>query len=276
MHRFSTDGACRVLRSLPIALPVASTATPDALLLRLFLACGRLLVYGEDGRVIFSTPFGGNLDDPPFHAVSLPDAAIDWPGTEHYNASAWLLRYTAPGGSAEFEELEFEVAAVLSEIAVSTRSERALQASVRGWLEYAQRERLHLDQWEIRRGLHAGYQRRAGSIVVVLGGVTESLDAIRRLKGPSPDELLILRCDRRAETKRLDRMQPATEPWQTHQFFIAAWWLAESAIVTGHAVSSSANVETARPASSAVAGALSMLEFAQPQLQIVLDPPRRQ
>jgi hypothetical protein len=153
---------------------------------------------------------------------------------------------------------------------------RALEASVRAQLDTARRARLRHDQWDIRRGVHAEYQRIAGGMIQHLVSMKPSLDAIRRLDGPSPDTLLLQQRELRGGAGLLELMLPPDLARPSHELLVAAWRFAETAVATRYEAAGSGSVETAWQASSAAAAALSRLARAEAGLQALVDPPPRQ
>jgi hypothetical protein len=153
---------------------------------------------------------------------------------------------------------------------------RALQTSVRDQLDTARRERLRQDQWAVRRGAHDEYQRIAGGMIQNLVSMKPSFDAIRRLDGPSPDALLLLQRQLRGGAARMELMVPPALAQGSHDLLVAAWRFAETAVNTRYEAAGSGDVDTAWRASSAAAGALSLLEQAEAELQALVEPPPRQ
>ena len=152
----------------------------------------------------------------------------------------------------------------------------AVRASLQMQLESARRLRLLRDQWMVRRRLYREYQRTTGSLTYRLVRTRSSLEAIRRLDGPSAKTLERLQERLDGGAERLQRMTiPA--PWRsTHEFVVSAWRFAENAVRTRHEAVTSGNVTTAWAASSAAAGALLMLSRAEQEIRALLDPPRLQ
>jgi hypothetical protein len=152
----------------------------------------------------------------------------------------------------------------------------AVRASVRAQLETARHLRLLRDQWAVRRKVYRQYQRTIGSWMFQLAKTRSSLEAIRRLDGPSAGSLQTLqkRFDGGAEQLQKLTIPP---PWRTtHDLVVSAWRFAENAIRTRHEAVTSGSVATAWEASSAAAGALLMLSRAEQEIRTLLDPPRLQ
>ena len=191
-----------------------------------------------------------------------------------------LAQATAAAEAARIAEVEAILVSIPERDAVLGGARpylvRALQTSVRAQLDTARRERLRQDRWDIRRGAHAEYQRIAGGMIQNLLVMKEPLDAIRRLDGPSPDTLLELQRSLRGGAGRMDLMLPPALAQTAHALLVAAWRFAATAVDTRYEAAGSGDVDTAWRASAAAAGALSMLERAEADLQALLDPPPRQ
>jgi len=154
----------------------------------------------------------------------------------------------------------------------------AVRASVHAQLEAARRLRLRRDQWIVRRGLYSDYQRSAGPQLRQLAKLQPSLEAIRRLDGPSPGTLQSLRKRLDGGADRLQRIgQGVPEDLkEAHGLLVSAWRFAEKAVNARSAAISSGNLATAWEASSAAAGAMLMLSRAQRDLSALVEPPKLQ
>jgi hypothetical protein len=150
----------------------------------------------------------------------------------------------------------------------------ALHASVQSQLVAAQRLRLLRDQWLIRRSLYRDYQRSIGTQVLQLVKAQPSLDAIRRLAGPSPSTLVSLRGRFAGGAERLQRLQVPADVRAVHDLVIGAWRFAETAFNGRYQAIESGEVTTAWEASSAAAGALLFLSRAQQEIRELLEPPQ--
>jgi hypothetical protein len=124
----------KVLRTLVVVasfvIAAAGAVRAEATLFRVFLVDGSSLVtFGELARVgdqvIFSMPVGGTADDPRLHPVTMAASLIDWARTEQHSASVRFQQYSLRAES-DYQRLTDEVAALLSDIALSTDRARAL------------------------------------------------------------------------------------------------------------------------------------------------------
>jgi len=163
-----------LVASFVIAAAPAARAASEATLFRVFLADGSSIVtFGELARVgdqvIFSMPVGGTADDPRLHPVTMAASLIDWSRTERHAGSVRFQQYSLRA-ETDYQRLTDEVAALLSDIALSTDRERALSL--------AQQARRTLADWPRTR---FGYrQEEIRDITALIDG------AIARLGGTPP------------------------------------------------------------------------------------------
>jgi hypothetical protein len=153
---------------------------------------------------------------------------------------------------------------------------QAVNASVQSRLEAARQLRLLRDRWEIRVSLYRDYQRNAGVQMLQLVKLQPSLEAIRRLDGPTPDDLIAMQARLGGGAERLDRMRPPMDLEPAHSMLISAWRFAESAVKSRYEAARAGNVSTAWEASSAAAGALLLLSRVQQEIRELLEPPKLQ
>jgi hypothetical protein len=150
---------------------------------------------------------------------------------------------------------------------------QAVNASVQSRLEAARQLRLLRDRWEIRVSLYRDYQRGAGAQMLQLVKLQPSLEAIRRLDGPPPEDLVAMQARLGGGAERLDRMRPPMDLESAHSMLISAWRFAESAVKGRYEAARAGNVTTAWEASSAAAGALLLLSRVQQEIRELLEPP---
>jgi hypothetical protein len=151
---------------------------------------------------------------------------------------------------------------------------QALTTSVQAQLDRARQLRLLRDQWAIRRSLFRDYQRAIGNDMVALVKLQSSLEAIRKLEGPTPERLASLQARLRGGSARLQRLQVPGYLQPTHDLLVNAWRFAENAANSRYEAVSSGNLTTAWSASSAAAGSLMMLSRAQQEIRALLEPPQ--
>ena len=153
---------------------------------------------------------------------------------------------------------------------------QSLNTALQLWLENARRLRLLRDQWQLHRASYREYQRTVGSQLMQLIKIQPSLDAIRRLAGPSPTTLVTLRGRLAGGADRLQRMTVPDDLRDTHQLLVSAWRFAATAVDIRYSAVSSGDVGIAWQASSSAAGAILMVARVQHDLRALLEPPRLQ
>ena len=153
---------------------------------------------------------------------------------------------------------------------------QALSTALQLQLENAHRLRLLRDQWQIRRASYRDYQHAIGAQLMQLVKIQPSLDAIRRLAGPSPTTLVTLRSRLAGGADRLQRLTIPEELRATHDLLVSAWRFAESAVDIRYSAVSSGDVGIAWQASSSAAGAILMTTRVQHDIRALLEPPRLQ
>ena len=153
---------------------------------------------------------------------------------------------------------------------------QALNTSVQSQLSAARHLRLLRDQWMIRRSLYVGYEQSVGAQLLQLVKSQSALEAIRRLDGPPPEQLVTLQSQLQGGAERLARIQPPSDLLVVHELLLGAWRFAETAVNGRYAAARNANVGAAWEASSSAAGALLLLSRAQQELRVLLEPPQLQ
>lgn len=153
---------------------------------------------------------------------------------------------------------------------------QALNTTLQSQLFAARRLRLQRDQWLLRQSAYREYQRSVGSSLRLLVKSQGSLDAIRTLEGPAPDQLVVLRQQLSGGAERLQRMRTPDYLRSTHELLVGAWRFAENATRARYDAIEGANAAAAWEASSAAAGALMMLSRVQAEIRSLLEPPRLQ
>ena len=124
--------------------------------------------------------------------------------------------------------------------------------------------------------LYRDYQRSVGVQMLQLVKLQPSLEAIRRLDGPPPVDLIAMQARLGGGAERLDRMRPPMDLEPAHSMLISAWRFAESAVKSRYEAARAGNVTTAWEASSAAAGALLLLSRVQQEIRELLEPPKLQ
>jgi len=243
---------------------------------RISLLQEALALIGEAGALI-----------PPVEADRLRHTAEEEIHTEvviDEQYAAMSKRLLAAATSAAGQARIADVERVLNQISKddarlgSRRPEvvQALSTALQVQLDDARRLRLRRDQWQIHRASYRNYQRAVGSQLLQLVKMQPSLDAIRRLAGPSPDALVTLRGRLAGGADRLQRLTVPEELRTTHELLVSAWRFAESAVDIRYTAVSSGDVAVAWQASSSAAGAILMVTRVQHDIKALLEPPRLQ
>jgi hypothetical protein len=149
----------------------------------------------------------------------------------------------------------------------------ALAAAIDVHLEAAHRLRLAQDQWMLRLDRLRAYQKASSASVTALTRAQSALDDIRALAGPPPLRLRTLVEALGRESRMLSRIDPPTELAAIHALFRSAGELALSAAQLRLDAVAAADLELARRASSAAAGALMLLTRARADLDAAMRPP---
>lgn len=150
----------------------------------------------------------------------------------------------------------------------------AVLATIDAHLDSARRLRLALDQWQTRTIAYQTYQRAVRMPLDTLGGASRSLEAIRAMAGPSPSLLRDLIGRLRLQTSRLALVVPPAELEPVHAVIRSAWELSMNAVQLRLDAVHGNNLEGARQASAAAAGALMLLNRARTDLVAAVRPPR--
>jgi hypothetical protein len=150
----------------------------------------------------------------------------------------------------------------------------AVLATIDAHLDSARRLRLALDQWQTRALAYQTYQRAVRVPLDTLGRASRSLEAIRAMAGPAPNLLRELIDRLRLQTSRLALVVPPTELAPVHAVIRSAWELSMNAVQLRLDAVQGNNLEGARQASAAAAGALMLLGRARTDLVAAVQPPR--
>jgi hypothetical protein len=149
----------------------------------------------------------------------------------------------------------------------------AITAAIDAHLEAAHRLRLARDQWALRIDRMREYQRATTEPVTVIARARDRLDEIRTLAGPAPAGLRPLIELLGTQSRLLSRIEPPPELAPIHALFVSASEMAYSAARLRLDAVEAADLEIARRASSAAAGALMLLARARAELDAALRPP---
>ncbi len=145
-------------------------------------------------------------------------------------------------------------------------------ATLDAHLDGAHRLRLAQDQWLLSEGRMRAYRRAALPYIQGLIDRKASLEDIKMLAGPRPQQLRPLARDLERHRRRLALLDPPPMLAAIHAGFRSAYTLAENAVQLRRQAVEVADVDLARQASAAASGALMLLERARTDLREALQP----
>lgn len=140
-------------------------------------------------------------------------------------------------------------------------------------LEGARRLRLAQDQWLLGEARMREYRRAALPFVQSLIGVRRSLEDIKLLAGPPPQQLRPLARQLNRKARQLALIEPPSHLAAVHAVFKSAFSLAENAVQLRRDAVEHADLNLARQGAAAASGALMLLERARADLNAALKPP---
>jgi hypothetical protein len=138
----------------------------------------------------------------------------------------------------------------------------ALLATLDARLDATRRLRLARDNREARAGVLRKYQRDVAGPIAIVARSRTSIDEIRRLAGPSRLRLIQVGKDLKTAMRFIEAVTPPAEASEAHDLLKQAVQLAARAVQERQAAVESNNMERARDASSAAAGALMLFDRA--------------
>jgi hypothetical protein len=250
------------------------------------------MVERSSERVALLQVARGMLDEPG-NAIALDDAArlrstIDAQLRDEANTDAkyaalakrLITSANKAAADARIADVEKVVARIPQEDAAlgARRPETvyALRASLLATLDAARELRLLRDRWVIRRSLYQEWQRSAGVQLLQLVKLQPTLEAIRRVDGPSPSLLDDTRQRLTGGAERLQRIgvnSPA-DLRPVNDLLVSAWRFAENAVNARYAAISAGDIAAAWNASSAAAAAELLIQRAQKEIRTLLEPPK--
>jgi hypothetical protein len=149
----------------------------------------------------------------------------------------------------------------------------ALISTVEAGLESARTLRLAQDQFELLEPRFRRYERAVNPSVNALVRSIPSLEDVKALAGPPPSTLTGLVARWRRDGRRLAAVVAPPELDHVHALFRTAWQMAEQAFSLRLSAVAANDVDGARRASSAAAGALMLLSRARADFAAALTPP---
>jgi hypothetical protein len=150
---------------------------------------------------------------------------------------------------------------------------RDVTATLDRYLETARQLRLARDQWNAHKPLIADYRDRVEPALRALQRARSALEAVRPFSGPSVRVLSKTDAALREADARLRYASPPDEVRAAHAVVLSAVQLATNAVrLRGDAIAT-ADMQRARDASAAAAGALMMTARARADIDRALKPP---
>jgi hypothetical protein len=150
-----------------------------------------------------------------------------------------------------------------------------LLATVEAHLDAAHRLRLAQDQWLLAEGRMHDYRRAIAPYVQSLLAKRDRFDDIKLLAGPLPQQLFPLARELNRHAQFVALIEPPPQLAAVHAALRSAYSLAENAVQLRRDAVEAADVELARRASAAAAGALMLLDRARADLKTALEPPMK-
>ncbi len=150
---------------------------------------------------------------------------------------------------------------------------RTLLAVLESQLDTARQRRLDLDRWTYRDETYRAYRRGVESSLKILAAVTKAAEAIRSMAGPSLRDLA--GAERRLSEARATTafLSPPDELHASHDTLVSAVQLMQAAVFTRRAAMQTSDLEAARNASAAAAGALLLVARARDEINAFFAPP---
>lgn len=144
---------------------------------------------------------------------------------------------------------------------------QALLASIAAQADRARKIRAARDQWKVRTSRYGAYRRRVGSSFGKFDGVTADLAAIRDMS--TFDAGRLGKTDRRVSAIEvaLLPLQPPEELQPSHDLLVSSVRLMREAIRLWRGAAGSGEMNAARNASAAAAGALLLLDTARGRIE---------
>ncbi|MGH9384683.1 MAG: hypothetical protein ACRD2N_10395 [Vicinamibacterales bacterium] len=151
----------------------------------------------------------------------------------------------------------------------------ALLATLEVEVDVARRWQLALDQYEMRAPGFRLYRRSMIGSLSTFRAATKGLEEVRAMVGPKPKAITPIARRLARGNRTLYRVKPPSELAPAHALVRSAWELAESAFRLRIDAALHNNIEGARQASSAAAGALMLYAKARAELDEVMQKPAR-
>jgi len=151
---------------------------------------------------------------------------------------------------------------------------KTLVAALESHLDTARQRRLDLDRWKYRDETYREYRRGIESSLKRLNDVTRTAEAVRSMSGPDLRDLTA--AERHlAEARAIAAfLSPPDELGASHDALVSAVQLMHAAMGTRRTAIQTADIEAARNASAAAAGALLLVALARDEINAFFAPPK--
>ena len=150
----------------------------------------------------------------------------------------------------------------------------SLLAQVQISLDAAQQLRLARDRWKERVGSYRAYLKAVAPVVETLAHAQRDLDNIKRLAGSDAFDLVALADLLGTGSRRLNVVAVPDELKPAHALLVSALNLADNAVRTRRSAVMSGELRSARDASSAAAGSMTLFARAQEDMEAAVKLPQ--
>ena len=151
---------------------------------------------------------------------------------------------------------------------------KTLVAALESQLDTARRRRLDLDRWQYRDETYRTYRRGVESSLKLLDDVMKAAEAIRSMSGPDLRGLTVAG-HRLVEAGAVAALlSPPDELRASHDTLVSAVQLMQAAVGTRRTAMQTSDIEAARNASAAAAGALLLVGRARDEIDAFFAPPK--
>jgi len=150
---------------------------------------------------------------------------------------------------------------------------RALVTALESHLDTARQRRLDLDRWTYRDETYRAYRRGIESSLKHVNAVTRTAEAVRLMSGPHLRDLAAAERHLGEARAIAAFLSPPDELTASHDGLISAVQLMQAAMGARRTAIQTADLEAARNASAAAAGALLLVARARDEINAFFAPP---
>ncbi|MCX6539006.1 MAG: hypothetical protein NT151_08745 [Acidobacteria bacterium] len=151
---------------------------------------------------------------------------------------------------------------------------RTLVAALESQLDTARQRRLDLDRWKYRHETYRAYRRGIERSLKRLDDVTKAAEAIRSMSGPDLRDLTAAERHLVEARAIAALLSPPDELHASHDALVSAVQLMQAAVGTRRTAIQTSDLEAARNASAAAAGALLLVARARDEINAFFAPPK--